>query len=104
MEKGFDPMMSRIVTATAGIVLAAISVSPSAIADAGFDRFMSGCVRVERATPQLCRDTWDMVRAKKCRSEVMRNMTRYGIAPGDDRAMYNSAIGIQTGRVPLDVC
>jgi len=97
-------MMSRIVAATAGIVLAAISLSPPAVADAGFDRFMSGCVRVERATPQLCRDTWDMVRAKKCRSEVIDHLDRHGIAPGDDRSMYNTAIGIQTGDVPLDVC
>ena len=50
-------MMSRIAAATAGAVLAAISVSPPAIAGDGFDRFMSYCVRVERATPQLCKDT-----------------------------------------------
>jgi len=97
-------MMSRIAAATAGIVFAAISVSPPAIADDDFARFMSTCGRVPTATPQLCKDTWNMVRANKCRSEVVNYPYRRGVAKGDERSMYNYAIGIQRGHVPLDVC
>ena len=96
-------MMSRI-AATAGIVLAAVSVSPPAIADDDFTRYMSGCVRVQTATTQLCKDTWNMVRANKCRSEVVNYLYGRGVAKGDERSMYNYAIGIQRGHVPLDVC
>jgi hypothetical protein len=97
-------MMSRIAAATAGIVLAAIAVSPSALADDDFALFMFNCGRVPTATPQLCKDTWDMVRGNKCRSAVVEYLDSRGVGFGDDRQMFNDAIGIQRGDVPLDVC
>ncbi|KMV23319.1 hypothetical protein [Mycobacterium heckeshornense] len=108
MKKGFDhdepsTMMSRV-AAAGGIVLAAISVSPSAIADDDFDRFMVNCGRLQTATPQLCKDTWDMVRDNKCRSVVVEYLDSRGVAFGDDRQMFNYATEIQRGDVPLDVC
>lgn len=88
----------------AGVVLAAITGSPSAIADDNFDMFMFNCGRVQTATPQLCRDTWDMVRKDKCRSAVVEYLDSRGVAFGDDRQMFNYAIEIQRGHVPLNVC
>jgi hypothetical protein len=93
-----------VVAAAAGIVSAAISVSSPAIADDPFSLFMFNCGRVPTATPQLCKDTWDMVRKNTCRGEVVVYLDRRGVAFGDDRQMYNYAIQIQTGDVPLNVC
>jgi len=47
-----------VVAAAAGIVLAAVSVSPAAIADDDFHRFTVNCGQLQTATPQLCNDTW----------------------------------------------
>jgi hypothetical protein len=92
-----------VVAAAAGIVLAATSVSPSAIADDDFHRFTVNCGHLQAATPQLCRDTWDMVRGNKCRSVVVEYLNNRGVAFGDDRQMFNYAIEIQRGEVPLNV-
>jgi hypothetical protein len=92
------------VAVAAGSVLAAISVSPSAIADDDFHRFMANCGHLQTATPQLCEDTWDMVRNNKCRSTVVEYLDHRGVAFGDDRQMFNYATEIQRGDVPLNVC
>jgi len=98
--------MMRIIGAVlaVGIVLAAISGSPPALADDNFALFMFNCGRVPTATPQLCKDTWNMVRDNKCRSAVMEYLDSRGVGFGDDRQMFNDAIRIQRGNVPLDVC
>ena len=93
-----------VVAAAAGIALAATSMAPSAIADDPFSLFMFNCGHVPTATPQLCKDTWDMVRNNKCRSTVVEYLDHRGVAFGDDRQMFNYATEIQRGDVPLDVC
>ncbi|KIU17471.1 hypothetical protein [Mycolicibacterium llatzerense] len=97
--------MVRIISAglAAGVVVA-ISVSPLARADDNFDLFMFNCGRVSTATPQLCKDTWNMVRDNWCRNAVVEYLDSRGVGFGDDRQMFNYATEIQRGNVPLDVC
>lgn len=97
-------MMSRIAATAVGIFCAAISPAPPAIADDNFDLFMYNCGSVQTATPQLCKDTWNMVRDNKCRSTVVEYLDSRGVAFGADRQMFNYAIQIQRGDVPLNVC
>ena len=92
------------VAVAAGTVLAATSMSPSAIADDDLHRFMVNCVHLQTATPQLCQDTWNMVRDNKCRSVVVEYLDSRGVGFGDDRQMFNYATEIQRGDVPLNVC